>query len=864
MRPVLGDALSGPEHHHRAVRLLEILADILRGDPYDSYSNYIRRFLIDLTQAGYGTSWMLETRDLFLEYLAQSAANIYGSDDDDAAENLSLEIRDALRDFAEGEIGYYIMRDMAIVAESHIDEAIAGRDASRKEREMLLRVTTKLHTALSRRDIFAGLLELLCELTPPAQAAAILTFNKSGNLTLSEVYSLDDFLPVKSEINLNGTIYHDILQHGEERILDRSRISQSVDLVFHRLSTVGEKVLRVPPLSVAVVPVFAEKICIGGLAFFNFTREGSFGANDLALLGVVTHQLGIALERVLYSEKAARQHRRIRAVLDIAETLKPGQTPREVAENILGKVRGAIEFTRGAIFHLDDRGEIMPTGVIDIEAPLDLRQIDFPEESEQLLVLALQRNEIIHIEDLSSHDELPCVELPSPVKGVTEGALIIAPMSIDEYPVGVLLMYSREAHAFDNVELDLMKVICQQAAHFLTRSLDYERHVKNRAALDEERRLASVLQKNLSPKSFRKEPWEVQVSLFAGDAIGGDFTLVKPSDDGLMAGLGDVSGRGHAAALMMLHTYGLIKGAWDDTSEPADALRRVNEILCAHYGSLPGRFAPGGFATCSIVSATCKKEIKLSGAGSPPVFLYRHNTGDVFAIELSGIPLGINPGAEYATQSLGLAQGDKLLLYSGGLVSSEDAAGEPFGIDELNALFTRSARFPARVILDIIDGVLPYSAGDRDLDDRTAIVLALDHPGMKRLSFKGSDEERESASNMVMKAVKRRTDNRDVAFATRLALHEIVKNAVEHGNRGDESLDVHLAYLVGEDFIHIAIRDSGKGFDPGLLRRGIGSAGILRDKGRGLMMVKQLMQRVWYDPAAGEMNLFTRFPGSED
>jgi len=90
-----------------------------------------------------------------------------------------------------------------------------------------------------------------------------------------------------------------------------------------------------------------------------------------------------------------------------------------------------------------------------------------------------------------------------------------------------------------------------------------------------------------------------------------------------------------------------------------------------------------------------------------------------------------------------------------------------------------------------------------------------------------------------------------------------VKNAIEHGNLGDTSLKVHLTYLIGEDFIHIAVRDSGTGFDPAILKSGMGSAAILKDKGRGFLMVKQLMDRVWYEPSAGEINLFTRFPVTE-
>lgn len=864
IHPIIGDRFVDNESQSRGVTLLEIFADLLEGNPYDSYSNYIRRLLIDLIAAGFSPSWIIDTRDLFIEFLASSISRIHARRHDEGGESSTAAYRKALVGFVEGPVGYYAMRDLALVSESHITDAAEKSDASNRERELLLEVSSALHSAVSRRQVFTGLLPTLTELVPTAQAAVIFLFDETDRLSLVEVHNLDDFKPVKSEIVLTDSIYHDILQHGEERILDRSSISQSIDLIFRRASAVGEKVVRIPPLSVAVVPIFAEKHCVGGLAFFNYKQEGSFTQADLAILQIVTQQLTLALERVTYSARAERQHRRIRTVLEIAESLKHGQTPREVAEIILGVVRKAVDFTRGAIYHITEDGITKPTGTIDIEAPLDVKQIDVSEKQEPLFVIARQRGEIIHLADISSGGPFSGVKLPPPVEGAKNGSLIIAPLSIDDDTVGLLLMYHKEPHAFDDEEIDLLKVICQQATHFLSRSLDYDRFVKGKIITDEERALSQRMQLSLAPRSRREGSWEIQVSLLQGRELAGDFAIVKPYKRGVMAAVGDVSGRGQPAGLLMMRTYGIINETFRSHEDPGSVLTEVNDILYHQFKGTSKRFTSHCFVTCTLLFAGGKGSIKLASAGMPPVYLYRHSTGDVFELGERGIPLGINSGYEYHHEEIGLGPGDKLLLYTGGLVTGNDASGNTFGTGELKSLFGKSAHYPTRVILDIIEGALPDIDESFEDDDRTVMIIALDDPKRKRLSFKGEDEEPEEACETVLKALMRRTRERDILFSTRLALHEIVKNAIEHGNQGDTSLDVHLSYLVGEGFMHMAVRDSGTGFDPSWLTKGIGLAGILRDKGRGFMMVKQLMDRVWYDSATGEINLFTRFPEPED
>ncbi len=860
MRPVVGDTLHGLNARPRAERFMKIIADLLDGEPYESYSNYIRRIFLDLSGAGYGPSWILDTLDLFIEYLSAETARWMSNRSDYGPDAGVDEIRDALNDFLNGSVGFQALRDLALIAESISDEKDSQGDEVRRERELMLRITGTLHSAMSKREIFSNLLPVLTELIPAAQASAIILFDDAAVPRLTDVYNLGDFQPVKSEVNLERSIYHDILLTGEDRVLDRSRLSENIDFIFRRATTVGKKVLRAQPLSVAVIPIHSEKRPVGGIALFNYDRESSFGEAGLSLLKVITRQLTLALERVRYSERAKRQHLRIQTVLEMADAIKYNQPPREVAEAILGIVRRSIDFTRGFIFSISDGGDLLPIGAIDIEAPLDARSLNAPERPQQLLVLPIQRQEIIHLEDLSDIAPFAPDDLPAPIKGVNHGSLIIAPMAIDKEPVGLMLMYHRDPHSFDDEEIDLIKVLCQQGAHFIMRSIEYERYIREKSAKDNELELSQRMQMSLFPNSFRSGKWEVQAALLQADRLAGDFAIIEPVKNGLAAAVGDICGRGQPAGMVMMRVYGLVKDAVTQHDDPGDALGEVNSIVCRQFEGTHKRSISDAFVNCVLAFAGTGGRLQLAGAGTPPVLLYHGSTGEVFVPDVTGIPLGVKPDTPYSSSNLKLSPGDKLLLYSDGLVTGHDVSGHSFGVERLRDLFARFGRFPSRVILDLITGSLKDET-DRDnrTDDRTALIIAANDSKLKRISFKGEDAEREEACEMALGAVRRRSTDRDLLFAVRLALHEIVKNAIEHGNRGDKSLDVHLTYLAGEDFVHLAVRDSGAGFDPGLLKSGLGSAEILRDKGRGFLMVKQLMDRVWFDPSAGEINLFTRF-----
>lgn len=166
---------------------------------------------------------------------------------------------------------------------------------------------------------------------------------------------------------------------------------------------------------------------------------------------------------------------------------------------------------------------------------------------------------------------------------------------------------------------------------------------------------------------------EVRPGLFvAGDL----FDVIPLSEDRVAVCLGDVAGHGVGSALLMAMTQSHLHAELRRTSDPAAAVCGVNRYLCERVGGgwfvslWVGVFGPGGAFTCV-------------DAGHGHVLLARNGTGPAPLVSGDGIPLGIDAVHSYAPCGQTLGQGDRLIIYSDGVIEQRGAGGELFGQDRL-------------------------------------------------------------------------------------------------------------------------------------------------------------------------------------
>ncbi len=191
---------------------------------------------------------------------------------------------------------------------------------------------------------------------------------------------------------------------------------------------------------------------------------------------------------------------------------------------------------------------------------------------------------------------------------------------------------------------------------------------------------ARHIQQMLIPESAPAIPgFDIKAIYIPADIVGGDFFQQIPDGKGgITLIVGDVSGKGLPAAMMVSLIIGVIHSEAARTTDPAEILTALNERLIAQPHE--------GFATCLVAHLSPSGLLRLACAGHIPPF----RGGS--AVEMEGsLPIGVTPGAEPSTLTLQLEPSDRLTFISDGVLEAQSPTGELFGFERTAQISTQPA-----------------------------------------------------------------------------------------------------------------------------------------------------------------------------
>jgi len=310
--------------------------------------------------------------------------------------------------------------------------------------------------------------------------------------------------------------------------------------------------------------------------------------------------------------------------------------------------------------------------------------------------------------------------------GVTVRSELVVPLLMQNRLIGVLDLESAETHAFTAEHERMLATLASYVAIALENARLYEDARDSQRRLQDDLSTAREIQRQLLPSGAREVPGlDLAAGYCSARELGGDFYDFLPYGKGrLGVALGDVSGKGAAAALFGSLAIGTIREhVVEHPCPPAEMLAMLNRRL---YGArLDSRFIAMAFGVYDAGS----RRLTLANAGGPYPLLVRD--GAVQEIRAAGIPLGLFPDTEYDEMTLDLRPGDAVLFASDGILESENADQQEFGVKRLSALLQTIT--PGQSANEICDLVLnatdEYSGGGfTPHDDRTLLVLRVtDH-----------------------------------------------------------------------------------------------------------------------------------------
>ena len=203
-------------------------------------------------------------------------------------------------------------------------------------------------------------------------------------------------------------------------------------------------------------------------------------------------------------------------------------------------------------------------------------------------------------------------------------------------------------------------------------------------ALERDLELASRIQRGLLPQTdTRFQDWRIHYQYKPAGVVSGDYCDVIPSSTGdgkVIFLLGDVTGKGVAASLLMTHLHAMFRSLAGIGLELDKLVEMVNRLFCE--STIAGQYAT---LVCGRIGSD--GEVEIASAGHFPALLVS-KTG-VRRIEATGLPLGMFTTSSYAVRRARLEPDDSLLLYTDGISEARDPSGSEYGIERA---FTRCGR----------------------------------------------------------------------------------------------------------------------------------------------------------------------------
>ncbi len=314
-------------------------------------------------------------------------------------------------------------------------------------------------------------------------------------------------------------------------------------------------------------------------------------------------------------------------------------------------------------------------------------------------------------------------------KTLTQGLAMHAPMIFGEAAHGVLHVRARDGgeHGFTQADLDLLSSVAAQSAMALQNARLHQESLKQQR-LQRDLQLAEQIQKSFLPQQLPEVPGiEFVAEYRPAYLVGGDFYDVFWLDrDRLGVFVGDVSGKGVSAALLMARISSDLRVAALAERDPAAALRRVNRVVLDRKQH--DIFVTGVYLTLDVNT----HEVVIANAGHVPPYVRRQGQGEIERMDQgAGTPIGAFEEAEYEPVRFTLEVGDTMVLTTDGVLEATSSRSEQFGFQRMETAIgqgsSRAHEVAQRLLRDVrqhVGDALPY-------DDLTLITFGIVESGVR-------------------------------------------------------------------------------------------------------------------------------------
>ena len=316
--------------------------------------------------------------------------------------------------------------------------------------------------------------------------------------------------------------------------------------------------------------------------------------------------------------------------------------------------------------------------------------------------------------------QVPVIGAP---KKAPLGLSMHAPMIYGAAAHGVLHVRGRDRSeaGFTQADLDLLSTFAAQAAMAL-QNAKLHQETLSQQRLQQDLALAEEIQKSFLPQQLPDVPGIEFVAHYRpAYSVGGDFYDVFWLDDRRIGVfIGDVSGKGVSAALLMARISSDLRVAAMAERDPASALRRVNRIVLER--NQHDIFVTGIYLTFDTQS----REVVIANAGHIPPYVRRKGEGMLFRVDqAAGTPIGAFEEAGYEPVVFTLGLGESIVLTTDGVLEATSPRGDQFGFPRMEAALAQGSSRAGDIVTRLLGDIRQHVGDAQPYDDLTLIVFGL-------------------------------------------------------------------------------------------------------------------------------------------
>jgi serine phosphatase RsbU (regulator of sigma subunit) len=492
-----------------------------------------------------------------------------------------------------------------------------------------------------------------------------------------------------------------------------------------RLAPVREQLTETGIEAAVGLPLRVREDLIGLLALY-LPSGRRLTQDELALVTALAAQLAVAVQNARLHEQLklrdaerrdaleAEQQtsRTLRSLYEISRTFAQSLSLETTLQALVRTFTELLDLDAVGIRMLDERGEALITQALHVpdermtEAVATILMRPQPLSPQLRSLLGGRRPLVLDPRSAAELGGAYGLLVPFLERGSTTA---IIPVSTPAEMLGTVTLVSLDpGRPLGDRDLELAISVAGQAALALENARLYQ----------QQQRFAESMQRSLLPRGYPRiegiELGDVYESSARLDVGGDVYDFLRLDDGRLAVALGDVTGHGTDAAADMAMAKFVFRSLAREHPEPGDFLAAANQVVV-------GEIAPTKFITMLYVTVDPASGAVACGCAGHPWPRLITPDGDVTALEVSGLALGIDPDQSYNELREQLPAGGALVLYTDGVIEAR-RGGETYGDGRLDALLAGNAGLPASELARaVVDDCRAFTGGD--LTDDCAVVV---------------------------------------------------------------------------------------------------------------------------------------------